>query len=68
MRRTLASRRVRVFPRGLGEEGKRMSTVPREPGAPRWPRLLGAVVIALLGAGLVYASVIGVLNFSRIGV
>jgi hypothetical protein len=34
----------------------------------RWPRWLGAVVIALLGAGLVYASLMGLVNLSRIGV
>jgi hypothetical protein len=45
-----------------------MTSGSSEPGPARWPRLLGALVLALLGAGLVYASVIGILNFSRIGV
>jgi hypothetical protein len=38
------------------------------PRSPVWLRLLGGAVLALMGAGLVYAVAIGVLRFSEIGV
>lgn len=40
----------------------------RHAGAPRWLLALGAAVIGLLGASLVYAVAIGLVNFGRIGV
>lgn len=41
---------------------------PQHDPAPGWLRALGAVVIGLVGATLVYAVVIGAINFGRIGV
>jgi hypothetical protein len=38
------------------------------PPSPLWLRMLGGAVLALMGAGLVYAVAIGVLRFSEIGV
>lgn len=36
--------------------------------SPLWLRLLGGVVLALMGAGLLYAVAIGLQNAGRIGV
>ena len=36
--------------------------------APTWLRALGAVVLALLGAGTLYAVVTGLMQFGEIGV
>lgn len=41
---------------------------PRPAPSPLWLRLLGAAVLALMGAGLGYAVVIGLLRFPSIGV
>lgn len=38
------------------------------PPSPLWLRALGAVVLALMGAGLAYAVVTGFLQLGRIGV
>lgn len=43
-----------------GESGAR--------SAPIWLRVLGAAVLALMGAALVYAVAIGLANADRIGV
>lgn len=40
----------------------------RSATSPLWLRLLGGAVLGLMGAGLVYAVVIGVLRFPDIGV
>ena len=40
----------------------------RHDPSPLWLRLLGGVVLALMGAGLLYAVTIGVLRFPSIGV
>jgi len=39
----------------------------RAPG-PAWLRLLGAAVIALMGAGMTYSIVIALMRFPAIGV
>lgn len=44
-----------------------MSEIRHAP-SPLWLRLLGGAVLALMGAGLVYAVTIGVLRFPAIGV
>lgn len=40
----------------------------RHPDSPLWLRLLGGLVLSLMGAGLLYALVIGVQRFPEIGV
>jgi len=40
----------------------------RHAPAPLWLRLLGAGVLAVMGAGLLYAVAIGLSRFSEIGV
>jgi hypothetical protein len=39
-----------------------------EPVPPLWLRGLGALALALIGAAMLYAVAIGLVNYSRIGV
>ena len=41
---------------------------PERSPSPLWLRVLGAAVLALMGAGFVYAASIAVTRFSQIGV
>jgi hypothetical protein len=38
------------------------------PDVPLWLRALGALAVTAIGASMLYAIAIGVVNFSRIGV
>jgi hypothetical protein len=45
-----------------------MATSDEERGAPAWLLGLGGVVLAVMASALVYAVVIAIENFGRIGV